>query len=1736
METKDSYGESISILVSGPPKTPFSLTVIDQTGREVFSRASSTDSLGSYFLSLPLENGDYVAIISSGQTVRSKEFAVGAVKDSSESVSEDAQPVYAPAAPLISSPMQEAEISNFDYGPTWTESCKDTCTRSLYSGKMNMEDSEGIYRPFNELVGFAYNASSKNLELEWNGKTANLEPYAVIGGFEQEVPAVMNFRTEIEEGPGYYKWSHLFTNAPGLESFGLTISSGSGVVVLDNDTLLIGELEIDFSDLYNKTCDGLGNCTTSGILVETKQINENTADIRISNFTGAEVVLDPTVQLQAPGSENLDDTNVRSDKSGDNYGTDDYVTIRDRTNKIYRTYIKFNISSVPSGKNIDKALLCLYLYIDGSTSQSYAHHVYNHTWTELGITWNDQPCGTGLDNSLECNLTAEDVQTTTGTGWLCWNVTNTVRSEYESGDGNVSVVLVTPETGSESQDDLYSKEYATTSLRPYMNITYSKPPTYSGETVSPVSGSNYSPSQSYQFNLTWDDESGIDQTWLENNFTGSMQNDTVTTYRTISGNQREYYFDVGSLAAGTYVYKWYANSTGGQMNDSFPQTVYSVNKATPSISVGPLTTVVYPSSTQTGCERLAGDSTSTLTLYRNDSQVAQGTTSPINESSVILGAAVYNYTCAIAETENYTSYSLLNQYRNVNKGILDLQISGGGTWTYPHESGVTGTESDGGDSDVTYELWRNDSLITNSSPYEETALLAAGSYTYRFNSTGGANWTANLTGVTAVVTIQQNQSNPVELYFRNSSGEFLNQNMSVVYEEATNATGAALYTGSGTVHLYRDGADVTGENGQSLVLGAKPSGYAYKVNITGNVNYTSNFTGQTFYLTVGKRDPSSHLHLAINGSEENQDLTYPVVSNVTAWSDAIQDLTFSLYRNDTPISLGSPVSDLKRLGVNLYSYLYNTSGGENYTSGSVTRLLNITKGPTEQTLLLNGTRGNKKYIKGQIVELKTTLNVSGKYLYLYANFSGPLELIDEGPDPLSNTTNTSNINYGKYLVKANWTGDENYTTDEESWIMEVSEPIENLYFRNDTTVLTGGNFYRLNGTNTASGTSNSTVGAAVQRYRLATFVTNQLPAQEILSGNWDFVFWGQRTGTSGPITFHIDYDILVCENDGTGCTAVTQNAGNTADVIDLDSYPSIWSGSSFNISKNQRLMVKVYADVTSSGGRVANVYWGDSTYDSNVTKPLGILDYPPAPSDEQINVTDIYKGTTIKHSVYWSDDKGLDTYKLSWNATGAGCDAGFQNESSMAWAGEPTGAWSNVTRTVPDSCLGKVIAWKIYANDTRNNNVVSDELSYEVLAELNITVNTTLGPSSNTNIRLYNSTGSLITEGQGNISTDVDAYELYDISLRTELSSGFQETYLKNVNISDNLNITSQIVETYTGTFPQGISNVTPVYAQKELNVNYDYATLCIPKAGVNVSHIAHCTNWDYKTSNCSSWEVNETSDYNMQENSTHIWFNVTEFDAYGGGQKALLNVTLNTPPDNTIVPQYRNFTINATVICLKGNCGLVKGYVRYNSSGNEPDTDIPENSGTPFYTFDSNPQQQNLGQDENATMVWSVNSTGTLGDFYEIGAYFETSQISNHTENSTVEIGKVLVMSLTFDTVSFGVLDPGEAERPALNNSDEYYNISVDPNSNDLDYLWIKATDMVGEAWANYDIGPGNISWSFENNPSTGSAMEYSYSLMDQNVPSGQNKTTYYWLNVPYGKMAQNYVGTMTIMANATW
>ncbi|MFP4038801.1 MAG: hypothetical protein ACLFTA_03385 [Candidatus Nanohaloarchaea archaeon] len=235
--------------------------------------------------------------------------------------------------------------------------------------------------------------------------------------------------------------------------------------------------------------------------------------------------------------------------------------------------------------------------------------------------------------------------------------------------------------------------------------------------------------------------------------------------------------------------------------------------------------------------------------------------------------------------------------------------------------------------------------------------------------------------------------------------------------------------------------------------------------------------------------------------------------------------------------------------------------------------------------------------------------------------------------------------------------------------------------------------------------------------------------------------------------------------------------------------------------------------------------------------------------------------------------------------------------------------------------------------------------------------------------------------------------------------------------------------------------------------------------------------------------------------------------------------------PDNAVVQNNREFLMNGTVECLDGDCGSIEAEPRRNVTSGQQVFD-----GTYFEVVDSN-ATCNLIEGESCTVEWSVNASGEKNTFHELDfeASSDYSEIEAENSGSTVvEIRDILMMDLDWDVIDFGTLDPGEEDNPAENNS-KGYNLTVEEDSNTVDNLWVKASNLVSDLDSNYTIGEGNMSYAEDRNAEDPSNMTSSYSLIDTDLSPRTVKTFYYWLDVPYGIIKDSYSGTVTFKANHT-
>jgi len=283
------------------------------------------------------------------------------------------------------------------------------------------------------------------------------------------------------------------------------------------------------------------------------------------------------------------------------------------------------------------------------------------------------------------------------------------------------------------------------------------------------------------------------------------------------------------------------------------------------------------------------------------------------------------------------------------------------------------------------------------------------------------------------------------------------------------------------------------------------------------------------------------------------------------------------------------------------------------------------------------------------------------------------------------------------------------------------------------------------------------------------------------------------------------------------------------------------------------------------------------------------------------------------------------------------------------------------------------------------------------------------------------------------------------------------------------------------------------------------------------------------------------------------------DYSVYNITRAGYLEITLVTPP---VIPgqgnasqnggykvgQNKTFIVNATVYCRDGVCGGVNATLRYNKSSVQPDTAVNTSSDTPFYVLVSdNPQDcpnNPLGEDEYCNVTWTVNSTGALNKLWVLDVLFNSTYAQgNDTGDIYIEITKVLIMSLSWGSIDFGFCDPGSNANNATLNIVDGYNITVDNNSNKIDGILVKGTDLSADTVGGfngitYDIGVGNISLNDDindfNHINT-TRLTHSYAIMREDIYPGTEFHNYYWLDVPSGRYSQHYSGTLYVLANSS-
>ncbi|MBI5073000.1 hypothetical protein HZA99_04235, partial [Candidatus Woesearchaeota archaeon] len=141
--------------------------------------------------------------------------------------------------------------------------------------------------------------------------------------------------------------------------------------------------------------------------------------------------------------------------------------------------------------------------------------------------------------------------------------------------------------------------------------------------------------------------------------------------------------------------------------------------------------------------------------------------------------------------------------------------------------------------------------------------------------------------------------------------------------------------------------------------------------------------------------------------------------------------------------------------------------------------------------------------------------------------------------------------------------------------------------------------------------------------------------------------------------------------------------------------------------------------------------------------------------------------------------------------------------------------------------------------------------------------------------------------------------EKYDLLIKDPVRQ--EQLNITGLNITaTNNSLPFNLLTAYNGTLPTRFTNVTDILAFNSSGFTFTSANITLQKANLTVTKIVHCTNWNFSAGNCiGTWEINQTSDYtNFGQNSTHLWFQVSGFTAYAGGNGSNSNLTIYNQAD----------------------------------------------------------------------------------------------------------------------------------------------------------------------------------------------------------------------------------------------
>lgn len=191
------------------------------------------------------------------------------------------------------------------------------------------------------------------------------------------------------------------------------------------------------------------------------------ATVTFGNFevgAGGTAVLDPTVSISSNADAFI---NLASPNYG--HGSSSFVYVGKSGTSIYRTYVSFDLRSIPNNALINSVTLYLRqypIYLIYSGTHTFGVHRVNDVWSEGTITWNNAPSFT----AQETDNISFDITTT---GWRSWDVSSDLDSQAIIDNNWVSWCVTAENETDNNRISLSAKDHYISAYRPYLSVQWS---------------------------------------------------------------------------------------------------------------------------------------------------------------------------------------------------------------------------------------------------------------------------------------------------------------------------------------------------------------------------------------------------------------------------------------------------------------------------------------------------------------------------------------------------------------------------------------------------------------------------------------------------------------------------------------------------------------------------------------------------------------------------------------------------------------------------------------------------------------------------------------------------------------------------------------------------------------------------------------------------------------------------------------------------------------------------------------------------------------------------------------------------------------------------------------------------------------------------------------------------------------------------------------------------------------